>query len=89
MLCRHLHTFETSLKAWRDSGLTRLRVVHAQTRAVALLCKAAEMCDDDTRLQRVVPYLLVRGLPGMPSGAPLRGTMFNAMHVLELSRHDK
>ena len=33
----------------------------AQTRAVALLSRAAEMCDDDTRLQRVVPYLLVGG----------------------------
>lgn len=30
-----------------------------QTRAVALLSKAATMCDDDTRLQRIVPYLLV------------------------------
>ena len=30
-----------------------------QTRAVALLSRAAEMCDDDTRLQRIVPYLLV------------------------------
>lgn len=33
-----------------------------QTRAVALLSKAAALCDDDTRLQRVVPYLLVRHL---------------------------
>ena len=33
-----------------------------QTRAVALLSRAAAMCDDDTRLQRVVPYLLVRSL---------------------------
>ena len=31
-----------------------------QTAAVALLGEAAELCDDDTRLQRIVPYLLVR-----------------------------
>ena len=30
-----------------------------QTRAVALLSRVAVMCDDDTRLQRVVPYILV------------------------------
>ena len=35
----------------------------AQTRAVALLSQAAGLCDDDTRLQRVVPYLLVRDPP--------------------------
>ena len=38
---------------------TMCMCVHAKTRAVALLSRAAEMCDDDTRLQRVVPYLLV------------------------------
>ena len=32
-----------------------------QTRAVALLSRVAVMCDDDTRLQRVVPYILVNG----------------------------
>lgn len=30
-----------------------------QTRAVALLSRVAGMCEDDTRLQRVVPYILV------------------------------
>ena len=30
-----------------------------QSRAVSLLVEAASMCDDDTRLQRIVPYLLV------------------------------
>ena len=30
-----------------------------QTRAVALLSRVAVLCDDDTRLQRVVPYILV------------------------------
>ena len=30
-----------------------------QARAVAMLSLAAERCDDDARLQRIVPYLLV------------------------------
>lgn len=49
-----------------------------QTRAVALLSRAAAMCDDDTRLQRVVPYLLVRSLPHTDSPAdelPLSNTV--------------
>ena len=40
-----------------------------QTRAVALLSQAAALCDDDTRLQRVVPYLLVSPLLCSRTGA--------------------
>ena len=34
-----------------------------QARAIALLSEAARYCDDDTRLQRIVPYLVVRCKP--------------------------
>ena len=34
------------------------RLAEARTRAVALLAEAAGAADDDTRLQRAVPYLL-------------------------------
>jgi len=33
--------------------------VTLQARAVELLADAAVYCDDETRLQRIVPYLLV------------------------------
>jgi len=32
---------------------------HLQVRAVMLLARAAAHCDDDCRLRRVVPYLMV------------------------------
>ena len=41
---------------------TAHRASGAQARAVAMLSLAAEMCDDDARLQRIVPYLLVSPL---------------------------
>lgn len=31
-----------------------------QAKAIALLTETATHCDDDTRLQRIVPYLMVR-----------------------------
>ena len=37
-----------------------LKLCLMQTQAVAMLSKAAELCDDDTRLQRIIPYMLVR-----------------------------
>lgn len=33
--------------------------VELQARAVAMLSRTAEACNDDVRLQRIVPYLLV------------------------------
>ncbi|KAK9806003.1 hypothetical protein WJX73_003643 [Symbiochloris irregularis] len=45
----------------------------SRARAVAMLSQAAEMCDDDTRLQRIVPYLLALisepGMAGVRCGA--------------------
>ena len=38
-------------------------ICSVQTRAVALLSRVSVMCDDDTRLQRVVPYILVSSPP--------------------------
>lgn len=32
---------------------------HLQVRAVMLLARAAAHCDDDCRLRRIVPYLMV------------------------------
>ena len=37
-----------------------LKLCLMQTQAVAMLSEAAELCDDDTRLQRIIPYMLVR-----------------------------
>ena len=37
-----------------------------QTKAVAMLSEAAELCDDDTRLQRIIPYMLVRSALSLP-----------------------
>ena len=42
-----------------SSSLWAHLMCSVQTRAVALLSRVAVMCDDDTRLQRVVPYILV------------------------------
>lgn len=41
------------------SLLRGAKLQECKTRAVALLAQAAALCDDDVRLQRVVPYLLV------------------------------
>ena len=57
-----------------------------QTRAVALLCKAAEMCDDDTRLQRVVPYLLVSGPLELPITEHSGGCSMGTGHHQEVDR---
>ena len=70
--CSSMQGYGMSSFQWHDDKCTLMRcttrdestylicLLHAQTRAVALLSRAAEWCDDDTRLQRVVPYLLVR-----------------------------
>ena len=49
-----------------------LKLGLTQTKAVAMLSEAAELCDDDTRLQRIIPYMLVRaGLrAGMRANSP-------------------
>lgn len=38
-----------------------------QARAVRLLTQAASYCDDETRLQRIIPYLMVIFVPCVPS----------------------
>ena len=42
--------------------LRGVRMQENKIAAITLLTHAARHCDDDTRLQRVVPYLLVRRL---------------------------
>ena len=37
-----------------------------QVKAISLLTETAKYCDDDTRLQRIVPYLVVRHHPSPP-----------------------
>ena len=40
--------------------LRGVRMQESKIAAITLLTQAAVHCDDDTRLQRIVPYLLVR-----------------------------
>lgn len=40
--------------------LRGVRMQENKIAAITLLTHAAKYCDDDTRLQRIVPYLLVR-----------------------------
>ena len=40
--------------------LRGVRMQESKIAAITLLTQAAMHCDDDTRLQRIVPYLLVR-----------------------------
>lgn len=46
-------------------------------RAVALLARAAEHCDDATRLRRIVPYLVVRGK--LLNGRTLRSLLLRGL----------
>ena len=39
--------------------LRGVRMQESKIAAITLLTQAAKHCDDDTRLQRIVPYLLV------------------------------
>ena len=45
---------------YQPTKMHSLRHDALQTKAVAMLSEAAELCDDDTRLQRIIPYMLVR-----------------------------
>ena len=54
--------------------LRGVRMQENKIAAITLLTHAAKYCDDDTRLQRIVPYLLVRLLESKavcPSSSPL------------------
>ncbi|KAK9909837.1 hypothetical protein WJX75_008190 [Coccomyxa subellipsoidea] len=58
------------------------KLQEAKTRAVALLSKAAALCDDDTRLQRVVPYLLSMTLKGEAPASVQCAALRSLSHVL-------
>ncbi|EIE24687.1 hypothetical protein COCSUDRAFT_258, partial [Coccomyxa subellipsoidea C-169] len=58
------------------------KLQEAKTRAVALLSKAAALCDDDTRLQRVVPYLLSMMLKGEAPASVQCAALRSLSHVL-------
>ncbi|BDA42626.1 probable phosphoinositide 3-kinase regulatory subunit 4 [Coccomyxa sp. Obi] len=58
------------------------KLQEAKTRAVALLSRAAAMCDDDTRLQRVVPYLLSMMLKGEAPASVQCAALRSLSHVL-------
>ncbi len=58
-----------------------------QARAVELLAEAAASCNDDTRLQRVVPYLMVRVTISLPLLRPSCGASRPA-ELLDLAPSD-
>ena len=57
-----------------------------QARAVGLLAEAASYCDDDTRLQRVVPYLLA-ALGDRGGGRPVYGAALPGRSGAPINSH--
>jgi hypothetical protein len=58
---QHLCMWVTQKVDTVDQGeLHCQHVACVQVQATRLLCRAAAFCDDETRLRRIVPYLVVR-----------------------------